>query len=105
MGFMEDLCKTVPKAESKCVGVIFFILNIIIPGTGTIFAAINQNCIGVQIIVGILQFFSSPILFIGWVWSIIWGYKIFEKSGSQLPKDIEAQENPTKQATKQTAAN
>ena len=101
MGFIEDLCKTVPRAESKCAGVILFIFNIIIPGSGTIIGAINQNCIGIQIIVGIMQFFSAPILFIGWIWSIIWGFKIFDKSGPNRPDDYAAKEVASKQtATK-----
>ena len=83
MGFMEDICKTVPKSNSKLCGLFLFILNILFPGLGTVIGAIADNCIGLQIIVGIVQFFLFPILFIGLVWSIMWGYKIWEKSGFQ----------------------
>ena len=30
--------------------------------------------------VGLLQMISTLIFLVGWVWSIIWGYKIYEKS-------------------------
>ena len=82
MGFIDDICKTVPRMENKCCGVILFILNILISGSGTIIGAIMNNCIGLQIIIGIFQFLLFPII-IGWIWSIIWGFQIFEKSGNE----------------------
>jgi len=63
-------------------GVIFFVLNCILPGFGTMFSSLcdtggcNVNAFGV----GFLQLCLTPVFFIGWIWSIIWGWKIYEKS-------------------------
>ena len=83
MGFIDDICKTIPKAENKYFGFFLLICNLLIPGSGTIIGAINNKCIGLQIIIGILQFILFPLL-IGWLWSFMWGFKILDKSGNQI---------------------
>jgi hypothetical protein len=52
----------------------FGVLNFIVPGLGTILGSFEENNRknGKQIIVGIIQF-SLSFLFVGWIWSIIWG--------------------------------
>ena len=63
-------------------GLIFFLVNIILPGFGTMFSSLCDagGCNCNAFIVGLLQLCTAPIFFIGWIWSIIWGWKIYEKS-------------------------
>ena len=59
---------------------IAFTMNIVLPGTGTMLA----GCMGyvpwnkLHIFIGILQMVTSVFL-LGWLWSILWGYKIAKK--------------------------
>uniref|UniRef100_A0A0N4Z8Z9 Protein SPEC3 n=1 Tax=Parastrongyloides trichosuri TaxID=131310 RepID=A0A0N4Z8Z9_PARTI len=71
------------------VALICLLLNIVLPGTGTIFSGFAVLCMGqprvnckegrklvsllVNILVGISQFFTITFLFVGWFWSIAWG--------------------------------
>ncbi|XP_072170270.1 uncharacterized protein [Diadema setosum] len=68
---------------------ILFLLNILVPGLGTILAGISMLCCGSQqpnnkqddligpcctnICVGVSQLFTITFLLIGWIWSITWG--------------------------------
>ena len=78
--------------------IIFFILNIVLPGLGTVLSAFpcsqertnirgqkqpakNARC--GTIVDGILQLVLTPIV-IGWIWSIMYGYALFMK-GRQHP--------------------
>ena len=73
----EDINPTNAAMASVCL-----ILNIFLPGFGTILNA----CLGVRVlpglIYGFLQILLTPIL-IGWVWSIIYGIKIVQRSGKE----------------------
>lgn len=51
------------------------ILNVFIPGSGTIVNAVTGKHVGPGLLYGILQFFLT-ILLIGWIWSIMYGVKI-----------------------------
>ena len=70
---------------------IALILNIVLPGTGTMLSAATclhvrnlttmvngqrQVCLGSVVCDGLLQFFLAPIL-IGWVWSVLFGLQIY----------------------------
>ena len=65
------------------------IMNIIIPGFGTILAACWTKTDGpvskAQICIGILQFLTSFFV-IGWIWSMYWGYLIYiqQKNEDQI---------------------
>ena len=61
---------------------ICLILNIFVPGTGTILNACLGVKVGPGLLYGILQLLTTPII-IGWVWSIIYGIKIVQLSGKQ----------------------
>ena len=73
----EDINPTNAAMATVCL-----ILNIFLPGFGTILNA----CLGVRVlpglIYGFLQILLAPIL-IGWVWSIIYGIKIMQRSGKE----------------------
>ena len=73
--------KDVPKL-SKPLAVFCGVINIILPGSGTITAACmtpDDKLSKTQLIIGVLQFFLSLVL-IGYVWSIYWSYLIIGKS-------------------------
>uniref|UniRef100_F1L9T3 Protein SPEC3 n=1 Tax=Ascaris suum TaxID=6253 RepID=F1L9T3_ASCSU len=71
------------------VAILCLILNIFIPGSGTVLSGISALCMGqprinlkegrklvtlfVNFLVGISQFFTVTFLFVGWFWSIAWG--------------------------------
>eukprot|EP00347_Sterkiella_histriomuscorum_P014037 403362400 len=82
MGGCDDLqSKTVKKVE-KPLHLILFIINIFFPGLGTcISACVNKGgSFSLEtLVVGLLQMFLCW-LFIGWIWSIWWGYLIYKKS-------------------------
>ena len=62
--------------------IVCFILNIFFPGVGTMvsgyFASGGINCDAM--VVGILQLVLVPVFLIGWICSIIWGFRIYDKS-------------------------
>ena len=73
------IVQTVERAESPW-HIIFFILNIFFPGSGTISAGICGRKVNWKaVLVGLLQFFLAFVI-IGWIWSIWWGYLIYETS-------------------------
>ena len=57
------------------------VLNLAIPGSGTILASIlgYESCHKTHFLVGCLQFLTS-IYVIGWIWSIYWSYLILKIS-------------------------
>ena len=76
-----DKVKNVPKVN-KPLAVFCGIINVILPGSGTITAACatpDEKVSKSQLIIGVLQFFLSLVL-IGYVWSIYWSYLIIGKS-------------------------
>ena len=82
-----QLITNVPKVN-KIVAAISAVLNVILPGLGTILTACfdEENVSKTQISVGVIQFFTSFVL-IGWIWSIYWGYLIVMK-GFDLDKTM-----------------
>mmetsp|Transcript_8854 Transcript_8854/g.26741 ORF Transcript_8854/g.26741 Transcript_8854/m.26741 type:complete len:95 (-) Transcript_8854:260-544(-) len=71
----------VPGVNKRSHGVLCFILNVIFPGLGTAVAGLLADRPS-ALVVGLLQFLTVPLLLIGWVWSIYWGYLIYQKSKS-----------------------
>ena len=72
----------IPKCKSP-MNVIFFILNILWSGFGTMLSAcVNESpgsFVQCQLIIGICQYFGTILFYIGWFWSIWWGWLIFQK--------------------------
>ncbi len=65
---------------TETLGLVLFILNIFLPGFGTMLNAClgpKFSCtqLGLGFVQGILTFFL-----IGWLWSIYWGYLIYKKA-------------------------
>ncbi len=61
--------------------IVLLILNILLPGIGTIAnGCMGSSISGCQIVIGLLQMCLSPVLLIGWFWSIWWGVIIYQRS-------------------------
>ena len=78
---MWALISDVPMTEQP-YPLLCAILNIIVPGTGTILAtcvADDESWSKTQFFIGFLQL-ATCILIIGWVWSGYWGYLLIMKN-------------------------
>lgn len=77
-------CFDVINETDRCTALICLILNIFLPGFGTML----NGCCGakcpIAILVGILQILLIPVLLIGWVWSILYGLEIYRRSGDHV---------------------
>ena len=75
-----ELCSNVPEL-SNIWAYICFILNVILPGVGTMLCAClgDTNINKTQIVIGVIQLMTSVYL-LGWLISIYWGYLIVKKS-------------------------
>eukprot|EP01094_Clydonella_sp_ATCC50884_P028855 TRINITY_DN880_c0_g2_i1.p3 TRINITY_DN880_c0_g2~~TRINITY_DN880_c0_g2_i1.p3 ORF type:complete len:126 (+),score=32.00 TRINITY_DN880_c0_g2_i1:99-476(+) len=69
--------KWIPKVP-RPYHTIVFIINIFLPGFGTIIGALMDGCDLWNILFGILQLLTA-ILIIGWIWSIIWGFAMWKR--------------------------
>ena len=80
----------VPKVN-KVLGCLLFLLNLVIPGSGTMLAAMfeqgAETISKMQLITGITQLITA-FWIIGWVVSIYWGYLILKLS-FQKPEEAE----------------
>mmetsp|Transcript_12231 Transcript_12231/g.12045 ORF Transcript_12231/g.12045 Transcript_12231/m.12045 type:complete len:81 (+) Transcript_12231:69-311(+) len=75
----EELIRKTVKRVPQPWHIILFIINIILPGWGTMISACCGSDLDVfTILVGLVQLFTAWLL-IGWLWSIYWGYLIFKK--------------------------
>ena len=76
------MIQNVPKVP-KIASFICTVVNILLPGFGTMLAACltNDYTSKVQLAVGLFQFLSSFLL-IGYVWALYWSYLIITKSVS-----------------------
>lgn len=68
----------VPVVRRKPWGIICLVMNIFLPGTGTMMAASNQE-VPRYFVFGLLQLLLFWTV-VGWVWSIVVGVLIFVKA-------------------------
>lgn len=66
----NDLIDRLPSSTVS-LSLTILIVNLIIPGLGTILLGNNGN-LTENIVCGVLQFFLS-FIYIGYIWSIAWG--------------------------------
>ena len=77
---MESTCKDAVVKVPEPMHIVCFILNIFVPGCGTCISAFFDSEVNVTALVfGLLQFFLAWTI-ICWIWSIIHGWWIYEKS-------------------------
>ncbi|CAM9819892.1 unnamed protein product [Ascophyllum nodosum] len=75
-----------PPTVSEILALIIFVMNIFLPGVGTIIVGLLA-CSCEIFIVGILQTITAGLI-IGWVWSIWWGWELLLVSRRRsLPTD------------------
>mmetsp|Transcript_7227 Transcript_7227/g.22204 ORF Transcript_7227/g.22204 Transcript_7227/m.22204 type:complete len:96 (-) Transcript_7227:106-393(-) len=67
-----------PAMDSTNMGILILLLNIFLPGIGSIVTGVSKSKTS-TIIVGVLQLLTSWII-VGWIWSIWWGILIYQKS-------------------------
>ena len=74
-------CETAVVKVDEPMHIVCFILNIFIPGSGTIISAFLDpaGLNGTALVFGLLQFFLAWT-FVAWLWSILHGWWIYEKS-------------------------
>ena len=61
-------------------GFVLFIVNILFPGLGTIISAFCPSDVNVTtILIGLAQLILSSLV-VGWIWSVYWGYLLWDKS-------------------------
>lgn len=73
--------KNVPRL-SKPIAIFCLLINIILPGIGTIIAACmteEETVSKTQVVVGVIQFVMT-VLIVGYFWSWYWGYLFVAKA-------------------------
>ena len=78
MGIWDEIQAEIP-ATSTILAVILLLLNIFLPGVGTIVMSFMEGFKVKTLIVGILQLVLAGLI-IGWIWSIYWGILVLQKS-------------------------
>lgn len=82
MGIINDafnaICNQQVPSVNRSLGLSCFLLNIVIPGSGTLIAAIDAED-RPTIIIALIQFWTSPFVF-GLIFSVWWGALILYKS-------------------------
>ena len=75
-----ELASNVP-ALMNIWAYVCFLLNVILPGTGTMLSAClgDANINKTQLVIGLVQLMTSVYL-LGWLISIYWGYLLVKKS-------------------------
>ncbi len=78
MSLLIELQNEIP-ITTQIVAIILLIVNIFIPGFGTMIMAFLNGFKARLLLVGIIQFFTA-FLIIGWIWAIWWGIICLSKS-------------------------
>ena len=79
----EKTCKESIVKVDQPLHIVLFVLNIFIPGLGTVISAFmdkkNKDVNMTALIFGVLQFAFAWTIVV-WLWSIVHGFMIFKKS-------------------------
>ena len=83
------------QPTSPIYAIISLVLNIFLPGWGTILNGIMGPTIdAIEIVIGVIQLFTAFCI-IGWIWSMVWGVLIFLKKKEPAAASAD-KEGPTK---------
>ena len=79
--FCAELVATTVHKVKKPLDIIILILNILLPGFGTMICAFGNTSgfSGITLVVGLCQLITSGLL-VGWIWSVYWGVLIWKRS-------------------------
>jgi len=77
MELVDQLMEFVPGCPEP-MHIVFFVVNIFLPGWGTMIGSILYDFDLVKFLIGLAQFLLC-FLIIGWIWSIVWGWFIYSK--------------------------
>lgn len=85
--FKETVLKIDPDWAYAC-----FLLNVLLPGTGTMVSAAvaKEKCRCDTVLVGIGQLLTCPLLLFGWIWSINHGGALMDVAGIKDKNSIES---------------
>ena len=79
-GDASNFCEQSVVKVDKPWGLLLFIVNILLPGVGTIVSSfMDRRFNGLACLFGVLQFLFC-LTIICWIWSIWHGYMIYNKS-------------------------
>ncbi len=83
----------IPEVRT-CFAWFLFACNLVIAGSGTlIMACINRDFWKENLIIGLLQFILM-FIFIGWLWSVIWGVFVVLRRKTDEEVEVEHQQTP-----------
>lgn len=91
--WMQSMVPSLPRRAA----IVCLVFNIVVPGLGTFTGGVLSCCIGrprqdfrparyrcptasAVMFVGVLQFLFTAFFFVGWLWSIIWGFLMLNLS-------------------------
>jgi len=80
----EAICGHPIPHVNPCFALVILILNIFFPGLGTFITGIvgpGANCCAF-LLFGILQLILTPVILIGWIWSICTGIAVLRVSNT-----------------------
>jgi len=79
-----NVCGNRVPIFDQVTAIVLLFINIFVPGIGTMIvgciAGGNTNCFA-WFCIGFLQLFLTPIFLIGWIWAIITGVQLLQRSG------------------------
>ncbi len=78
MGILDEIKAEIPST-STVIAIVLLIINIFLPGVGTIVMSFLDGFKLRTLIVGILQFVLTFVI-VGWIWSIWWGILCLQKA-------------------------
>lgn len=86
---MNALFGNVPKKTSMKKAIFVLIMNIFLPGSGTVLLGCMEEPKNNELIkTGVLQFIAA-IFVVGWIWSIWWGIELVKQAAEEEEEKIQ----------------
>ena len=79
----QGSCKESVTTVSPPMHIVLFIVNIFLPGVGTIISSFigKEGFNMMALVFGVLQLVLTSFL-VGWIWSIVHGYWLYQKGSA-----------------------